>query len=433
MKKFSYLTACILLGFASSANAESETRDRTHSVNKAIQTVAQTQEKSIEIVDQKKNLINEGKLTGQFRSLYSTYNNKNMQDTYATAIGGMLKYETAEYHGWNFAAAMVTTNDVRALSGDGVKHNSELSGDKRSYTELSEVYVNYNYEDFQFRVGRQVIDTPLADSDDSLMIANTFEAYTASYSSESWSFSLGHFDRWQGADADLNEGWVKTGKNGVNYLGALFTNKLLDISVWYYDFSNPSDSEILQGATAIANQTFYTDISAHIYFNRATFLHLNAQYLLQNSYDNSIVESNIYGLMGEIVYEGLGIRLAYNNSQREVNKESFVGYGGGPLYTSMDSATLDAINSDRSAYATVGILSYSFADFKLLYAYGLFKGDSDSQGVKAKVVEQNFGIEYSYNDALTFGAIYVIDRNKEDSSSTEFNDDNFRLLFAYNF
>jgi len=94
---------------------------------------------------------------------------------------------------------------------------------------------------------------------------------------------------------------------------------------------------------------------------------------------------------------------------------------------------LDEITEDRRAYAWVGGLSYEIADFNLLYAYGDFKGDADSTGAKAHIVEQNIGFEYSHNEELTIAALYVIDRNKEDSTSLDFNNDNFRVLVAYNF
>ena len=422
-----------MLASTSILSAQSNTRDRVHSVNKAIQKVTQTKAKEQSVVEELHSVVKSGKVSGQFRTLYSTYKNTNAPDTYATAVGGMLKYETAQYHGWSLAAAMITTNDIRTLSGEGQKHNSELSGERRSYTEVSEAYIDYQYKTLQLRAGRQIFDTPLADSDDTFMVMNSFEAYTAFYTQKEWSVMLGHFDRWQGVDADLDKGWIKTGKNGVSFAGLTYTNKFLDLNAWYYDFSNPSDEDLLNGDLALANRSLYTDISAHLYFKKDFFLHLNGQYLLQKSYDNSDVAANIYGLMGEVVYNKLGVRLAYNKAQKESGKESFVGYGGGGLYTSMDSVTLDVITQDRSAYAAVGILSYHYKRMKFLYAYGLFKGSANSQGVEAKIVEQNFGVKYEYNKALTVAAIYALDRDRENPASLDYNDDNLRLFLAYNF
>ena len=428
-----YLGVILLLTLTSLLSAGSENRVRAHSVHKAIQKILETEKKEFSVMEEFHSAIASGKVIGQARSMYSLYKSLEGIESHVIAIGGMLRYEIAEYYGLNFASVIVMTKDIELFSKNIQYYNNELSGDEHRYIELSEVYINYNYDGLSFCIGRQIIDTPLADSDDVRMIANSFEAYTAFYNTDSFSFMLGHFDRWQGTDADLNEGWIKTGEDGVTYTGALFTNKLLDIAVWYYDFSNPSKKDLQEGSLAVANRSFYSDISAHVNFNKDVFLHFNAQYLLQKGYDDSLIEANIYGLMGEVVYKKFGMRLAYNKAQKKANKESFVGYGGGTLYTSMDAATLDVITKDRSAYATVGILSYHLNRFKFLYAYGIFKGDSDSNGLKAKIEEHNFGVKYMYNNFITLGAIYVTDRNKDEPQSLEFNNDNFRLMFAYNF
>ncbi|MEN4053673.1 MULTISPECIES: hypothetical protein [Sulfurimonas] len=433
MRKILLINIGFTVLFSSCLYAVNENRNRVHSVNKAIQKITKVKEKEPSIVEKLHSVVKDGKVIGQFRTLYSGFENKNSVNNYATAVGGMLKYETAQYHGVSAAAAMVTTNDIRALSGENQKYNEELSGTSRSYTQLSEAYLNYSYKTLELRAGRQIIDTPLADSDDIRMVGNSFEAYTAQYLYNHWNFMFGHLQRWQGNDAGLDKGWVKTGKNGSQYMGISFSNKVLDISAWYYNFSNPSVEDIAQGDDKVANRSFYTDISAHINVKKELFLHFNGQYLKQKELDNSQIAADIYGVMGEIVYNKLGLRLAYNSSNKKSAKQSFSGYGGGTLFTSMDSMILDEITADRKADAIMAAVSYYYKRLKFLYAYGDFKGEADTSGVKAHIIEQNIAAKYKYNKALTIGAIYVIERNKEYSQSLEFNNDNFRLLFAYNF
>ena len=424
--------ACIFLS-ASLLHAGDANRDRTHSVNKAIQKITKVTEKAPSIVEQLHNVVKDGKVTGQFRTLYSGFNHKNTTNTYATAVGGMLKYETAQYKGVSAAAAMVTTNDIRALSGAEEAHNDGLSGKGRSYTQLSEAYLNYSYKALTLRGGRQIIDTPLADSDDIRMLPNTFEAYTMLYNYKNLTFMLSDLERWQGRDAGIDNGWSKTGKNGVQLAGVSFSDKLLDASAWYYNISDPSSQDIANGSEAVANRTLYSDLSAHINLDDGVFLHLNLQYLLQKELDASNIAANIYGFMGEVVYHKFGIRVAYNGSKKEQGKKSFGGYGGGTLYTSMDTMILDEITADRDAHAVMGAMSYHYKHLKFLYAYGDFRGHADSLGIKAHIVEQNIAAKYKYNKAVTVGAIYVLDRNKEEPKSLAFNDDNVRFLFIYNF
>jgi len=410
-----------------------ENRERQQSVKQLIGEVAKRNQKEMDIVDELRHMFTDGKVTGQIRSMYIGYNEQNAPNNYATALGGSLKYELAEFHGFSAAAAFVTSHDINYLSGEGDKRDTELSGEDRSYTELEEAYISYSYDKLILKAGRQIFDTPLADSDDIRMIPNSFEAYTALYSGENFTAMLGHFDRWQGSDAGLENKWVKTGKNGSNFAGVTVDGEFLEANLWFYNFSNASAADILQGADANGNNSYYVDFGGHYHLNKDIHLHGVVQYLKQEELDNSRVEAEIYGATAELVIKGLGLNVGYNESSRKAGKHSFSGYGGGYLFTNMDAMILDEITEDRSAHAWVAGLSYGLKAFNFLYAYGDFKGDADSAGIKAHIVEHNIGVEYTHKEELTIAALYVVDRNKEDDTSTDFNNDNFRILVAYNF
>lgn len=411
--------------------------ERNPSVRKAIQGVTKQAPKELDIVDGFKHMFHDGKVSGNLRSLYSGYNNDNDTDTYATAIGGQLLYELAQYKGFNAGVGFTTTYDLGFVSGDKTqnKRNTELSGENSSYTELTQAYINYAYNHFNIRAGRQLIDTPLADSDDIRMVPNTFEAYTLSFEQDGLSLMAGHLMRWQGVDVGLDKQnpWVKTGKNGVSFGGIRFSNDMIETNLWYYHISNPSQNDITNGADQNGNNALYLDAIVGYYLSDTVDLHAGVQYLKENELDNSGVAANIYGGMAEVIVGGLGLNIAYNRSSKQTGKRSFSGYGGGTLFTNMDTMILDEITQDRDASAWVGGAVYSVGDFSFLYAYGDFKGDSDTNGAKAHITEQNIGIDYSPNDNLTIGAIYVIDKNKEDRSSTNFNNKNLRALISYNF
>jgi len=410
-----------------------ENRERQQSVKQLVGDVAQRDQKEISIVEELRHMFTDGKVTGQLRSMYIGYNEKNTQDNYATAIGGSLKYELAEFKGFSGAVAFVTTHDISYLSGDDAKHNEELSGADGSYTQLEEAYLSYRYKQVLLKAGRQTFDTPLADSDDIRMVPNSFEAYTALYEGENISAMVGHFDRWQGCDVGLDNKWVKTGKDGVNFVGMTYDGEILEANAWFYNFSNASEIDINNGADANGNNSYYVDFGGHYHINDAIHLHGVVQYLKQDELDQSGVAAEIYGVSAEFVVDGLSFNVAYNESARKARKHSFSGYGGGYLFTSLDAMILDEITEDRRAYAWVGGVSYEVDELNLFYAYGDFKGDADTAGEKAHIVEHNIGLEYAHNDELTIGAIYVIDDNKEESLSPDFNNDNFRIVAAYNF
>ena len=129
-------------------------------------------------------MFSEGKTSGQVR-LFSIGRTVDTATTHytreANAIGGHLKYETADYKGLSFGAAFYTTN------GFGLENKTDatqvdptlLGKDNESYSILGELYAQYVLGNTTFKFGRQKLDTPLAGSDDARMLPNLFEAYLA--------------------------------------------------------------------------------------------------------------------------------------------------------------------------------------------------------------------------------------------------------------
>ena len=365
-------------------------------------------------------MFQNAKVSGDVRAISLKLDEKNAKDSYATAIGGSLKYTLATYNGFGGALSFITTNDIDALSGSGVEHNQELSGRDGEYNQVDESYISYKYDQFLFKFGRQRLETPLADSDDIRMVANSFNAYTAYYADDSFNVVLGHIKKWQGSDAGLDENWMKTGEDGVHFIGVSFEDGSLTAQGWYYNFDG-------------LNNSLYLEVSNNYNIDKDNAINIAGQYLNQEEQDNSNISAEIFGVNIQSVVNGVDIALAYNKANKKKAKQSFSGYGGGTLFTNMDSMILDEITYDREVDAIVATLGYSFEKFDLSYAYGDFSGDTNSFGVKAHIVEQNIVIGHKHNENLSVEAVYVIDSNEEFSSSSEFNNNSFRVTVDYSF
>ncbi|MCD6191738.1 MAG: OprD family outer membrane porin [Sulfurimonas sp.] len=133
-------------------------------------------------------MFSEGKTSGQIRAFYidREYQGGSGKDTHrnSMALGGHLKFETADYKGLSVAAALYTTNDIAGAIGygNGVEQDPSLLGTgKESYSILGEAYVNYDMSSLgtktTAKLGYQRYDTPMMGSDDARMLPNTFEAY----------------------------------------------------------------------------------------------------------------------------------------------------------------------------------------------------------------------------------------------------------------
>jgi hypothetical protein len=375
-------------------------------------------------------MFEEGRVSGELRSVYAGYNQEKAgeNDTYATAVGGHIKYELAELNGFSGAMAFAVSHDVGLATGDGAKQNSELSSSDGEYTVLNEMYVNYKNDDFNFRAGRQIIDTPLADSDDIRMIVNTFEAYIATYEISNFSFMLGNLQDWQGTDAGLDDEWVKTGEDGTWFGGVTYADDMIEASAWYYNI------------TKLTNAAYF-DIALNYEIDSDVSIVGAVQYLNESEISNSGTKASIYGLSAELSAYGVGLSVAYNKSEKKTGKASFSGFGGGTLFTNMDTMILDGIAKNRDASAIVAGVSYEIGDLTLSYAYGDFdgkKGGIDDLGVNtnenAHIVEQNFGFEYSVIvDKLNISGIYAIEEDRESAAKTDYDWDRFQLMIAYSF
>jgi len=413
----------ILLVSSAVAQQANENRERLPSVRKAIDSFGKVEVKEVSTVDKFKHMFSDGKVSAQVRSIYVGYNQEEIGsvDTYSTAVGGYLKYELASLNGFNGAVAFSASKDMGFASGDknDGKNSDELSSSKGNYTAVSEAYINYRYDTLNIRAGRQMIDTPLADSDDIRMIPNTFEAYMASYEFNDLSFLVGNVQKWQGFDAGLDDGWSQIGDEGA-WRGGISYTKELEFSLWYYDIS-------------ALTRAIYSDIGYEYEMSEDISIHLALQYLNETEIKNSATEAKIYGALVEVVAYGVGLNLGYNRSDKIAQKHSFAGVGGGTMYTSMDTMIIDEIADDRDAEAMVFGLVYELKDFSFLYAYGDFVGDKNSFGEKAHVVEQDMGFEYNVNDEFVVAAIFVLQEDKESDTKTANDWNRAQVMVKYSF
>jgi hypothetical protein len=281
-------------------------------------------------------MFTDGKVFGSLRAAH-IHNRLATGEERATALGGVLGFDTSAYHGVTLHVAGYTSQKPGAFNPSynlrAVDFNNE-NGD--AFTYLAEASIAYERGDYSFEIGRLLIDTPYADSDDIRMAPNTFEGAIFSMQlPREFKANAFYLKRWAGFDSGADQDRFKdlvTGGDGAAGASISFVpDPDTDISLWYYH------------ADEMAS-ILYGEMAGDIAFNDQ----LHMEYGLQGSHisqkGNSNVEGDVVGAMAIVHYGTLFGGVALNRAFIDGAKTITDGFGGGPYYTSLDEATIGAVS-----------------------------------------------------------------------------------------
>jgi len=373
-----------------------------------------------------------GKVSGVIRTAYVNQDNAVGSDTYGTSIGGVLKYETADWNGLKLRVGAYVSQKLQAVSGDADKNelNNDLSDiDGKSYAYVGEAYLDYTMDDLNLRVGRQQIDTPFADTDDIRMHPNTFEAAIATYSGIKGTTLIGGYvTRWAGYDSEgsvSKDKFKKLGgdeSNGVAVVGIINDSvENLTLQGWYYNIDEVSDA-------------IYTDATYTIPFSETMGLELSGQYGHFSEKKGSGMDGSVYGVGAGLNVGALTLGAAYNKALNDDGKSVSNGFGGGPYMTSMEEWTIDGAN-DVKAYqfnAELDLANAGLDGLVLTALYGNFKSDTDG----TKVTEFDLIASLELSEATTGDISYAMIDDKNSNADGNGGDggyDRFLVRLNYNF
>ncbi|HEY0667092.1 MAG TPA: OprD family outer membrane porin [Sphingobacteriaceae bacterium] len=122
----------------------------------------------------------QGQLKGNIRYFFmATDNKKGLTDYYAHALGGGLRYETGNFHGFQLAAGIYTILNMGSsdmtqpdpVTGQFNRYEIALydlehPGKKKDMNRLEEAYLKYNFKGSKVILGRQLINTPFINLQD---------------------------------------------------------------------------------------------------------------------------------------------------------------------------------------------------------------------------------------------------------------------------
>jgi len=252
-----------------------------------------------------------------------SFEKPNTPDSTALTIGGIAKYETKEFYGAKIGAAYygsflanMTTRKEGASSG----LLEQANGNNISF--LGELYYEQNIGKSSFKIGRQRLNTPLANDHDLRLLPSSYEAFLFKTSEiENSAIELGYIQRYTGFVSKYNTFKDEAhiwGKDGLSYL--YLQSKNIPSALIRAQYAIAMDS-----ASITVKDYRYADVSYKLpVWTAAT---IKAQYG-GNDY-KSQNGSTMYGVAVEATFGVVDAVAVYN----KIAKNSFKAIESGAMYT----------------------------------------------------------------------------------------------------
>jgi len=289
------------------------------------------------------------------------------------SFGGWVSLSTKPIYGVSAKASFFTTNALFGRDEEAMFLGSKA----QSYSIVGESYLELKHKNSTLRAGRQIIDTPYADSDDIGMVPNSFEGYSLTNGDiKNTTVVLAWLDKWSGVDAPTPEKFSELLENkGVFTTGLIYSQDEITAEYWYYDLD---------------------DVMFH--YLEADFSSDNFEFGLQYSDQDS--DNSVYGIKVGANFDALSLGVAYNRVDGIVTN----GFGGGPFFTSSEDHTIADVKDQKAvAYS----LEYAFDRFSFGVAHTNFdKGEDETDYLASFEVNENHTLDLIYSDMYDDGSMF---------------------------
>jgi len=381
--------------------------------------------------DDLKSAFKEGKLYGQFRTYYFTRDFDVSNTREDIAAGGMLYYRTAPLYGINFGIAFYTAQGMGLNDNDKDVYGllaSDANGNHESFSVLGESYIQFTRWDTTLKVGRQELETPWVNTDDSRLTPQSTESYTLTNNSISGlEIVASHVTKMRDRTSTDFDSMTKFAGIMTNdkpvILGGITYSGVEGLKVQLWDFY----------AHDFLNDIYFkADYSRKITDNFSGFG--GFQYLNQEDVGDQLggsLDTHMYAVEGGIKGYGFKFSLAYG----EVGDQDIVYPWGSDFIVEGQINSLD--RADETGILAKLDYDFSKIGLKGLSAKVVYMGfDNPENGTNASpdIDEINFDVKYKFSgflEGLGLRARYAIIDQDEALGGEDFTDS--RLYFTYDF
>lgn len=246
----------------------------------------------------------------------------------ALTVGGVLNAETPEYKGITVGGSYFGAFLIEGVTDrDGTVGSSMInSHDNGDLNFIGEAYVQYKANDFTVKVGRQLLQTPLANNHDLRMLPSTYEGATIKYDGiTDTHLELGYIRAYTGfgsRDGGFETYDARWGSDGLGYVYGTTKIGGLGLTGQYVQaLSNTDDS----GETIAVKNYYYGDVN--IPLSIGTNSYLKPQFG-GNEY-NDQPNSFLYGLKAGTDIYGVSTALVFD----KITGNNFKAVEAGPMFT----------------------------------------------------------------------------------------------------
>lgn len=382
--------------------------------------------------------IRQGEFTARTRVfyMYRDYDDRGRATAEATTAGGIFKYQTATYKNLRAAIAyygshsLNFTNRTRGIETSLLIDRGPAdpaTGEDISF--VGEAYIQANLGPTVLTLGRQRLNTPLANDHDLRLLPTSYDALTwKTPTLADCDLEIGYIDRYSGFVSrlsrfdDANSEW---GEDGLAYLYATIKRGPVAFRGQYVEALTDNgriDSYLYADAKidiSVGNETYVaTQFGQTLYSDRST-----------NNFNNKRLngqdDSDMYGLkIGTRVHPKVDVSLLYN----EIDGNDWRAVESGPMYSDWQQGY-----GRYEASSGVG----GQATFYVMEALNVKVGyvDVDADGNKAantdEFAETNLDLNYKIMDNAKIRFRYS---NKNQHKNTTRGDrDDIRVVLYFDF
>lgn len=318
----------------------------------------------------------------------------------AFAISNRVSFESTGTQSFNFRASVYSRQShCRDMRSGRFDRADRFLNRANQCESLGELNIGWRWRHANFSIGRQKLETPHLATDESLVIANTFESLAVTINpSENLSLSAYYVDAMMDFDSRSDTaGFTSLGRpldSDVGDNAGIFAvryamDDAFSAQVWFYHIDD-------------IENILYFEFAHNGSLNANVAYDLGVQYSVARSSGRDglgNIEANTLGVAASLTWSELKLFAAYNLEVGETSAPSSI--GGGPFFTSMEQRSIDSIGGEGGQALLFGVNYVPFSEPLAGVEMNLVAGRfTDPNPANYDVKEFDIGLSYQVDDNL---------------------------------